>query len=206
MSRLASFLKDNRAAGAGEFALVLPLFLIFILGTIDAGRFAWEFNRGEKATQTGARWAVVTNVLSPGLESQSYVGTTVGSVTLTQGDVIPAAALGLMTCTSGAGCVCTTAPCPTPGTFRTSDFTSMVNRMRQIWPAVQAANVVVEYRGSGLGFAGDPNGMDISPLVTVRLQNMQFFALSLFLFTGNLGMPDFSYTLPMEDGSGTNSN
>lgn len=206
MTCVISFLKDRRAAGAAEFALVLPLFLMLLLGTIDAGRFAWEFNRGEKTTQTGARWAVVTNVLAPGLETQSYVGQTVGSVTLTQGDVIPAAALGLITCTSSAGCVCTTNPCPTPGTFRSGDFTTMVNRMRQIWPAVQEGNVVVEYRGSGLGFAGDPNGMDISPLVTVRLQNMQFFPLSLFLFTGNLGMPDFSYTLPMEDGDGTSSN
>ena len=34
---------------------------------------------------------------------------------------------------------------------------------------IEASNLIVEYRGSGLGYAGNPNGMDISPLVTVRL-------------------------------------
>lgn len=205
MTIFAPLARDRTAASAAEFALVLPLFLLFLLGTIDAGRFAWEFNRGEKATQTGARWAAVTNVLEPGLEAETYVGKTVGGVTLTQGDVIPAAALGLITCSS-AGCTCTTAPCPTAGTFQTSDFDALVERMQEIWPAITATNVLVEYRGSGLGFAGNPNGMEISPFVTVRLQNMEFFPLSLFLFTGDLSLPDFNYTLPMEDGLGTRSN
>jgi len=197
--------RDRHAASAAEFALVLPLFLLFLLGTIDAGRFAWEFNRGEKATQTAARWAAVTNILEPGLADYSLVGVDVGGTTLTQGDIVPADALGTISCTS-AGCNCTGACDYTPGTFDQNAWDDLLARMQQIWPAVTAQNLVVEYRGSGLGFAGDPNGADISALVTVRLQNMQFFPLSLFLFTGNLSLPDFSYTLPMEDGDGEFSN
>ena len=56
-----SLLRDRSAASAAEFALVLPLLLLFLFGIIDAGRFMWEYNRAEKATQVGARVAVVTD-------------------------------------------------------------------------------------------------------------------------------------------------
>ena len=85
-----------------EFGLILPLLLLFLLGIIDAGRFLWEFNRAEKATQAGARFAVVSDPVAPGLITADYVG--VGG--LTQGDIIPASAFGKVTCTSTA-CTCT---------------------------------------------------------------------------------------------------
>ncbi len=47
-------------------------------------------------------------------------------------------------------------------------------------PDIAAANVQVQFRGSGIGFAGDPTGMDIVPLVTVRLVGMQFRPIVLF--------------------------
>ena len=57
-------------------------------------------------------------------------------------------------------------------------------------PDITAANVRIDYSGSGLGFAGDPNGMEIAPLVTVRLTGMQFVPLTGFMFA-TLNMPDF---------------
>ena len=44
-----------------EFALVLPVALLFLLGIVDAGRYLYEVNQLEKATQMGARFAVVTD-------------------------------------------------------------------------------------------------------------------------------------------------
>ena len=78
--------------------------------------------------------------------------------------------------------------------------------MRYYDSAIQYANVVVEYRGSGLGFAGDPSGMQIAPTVTVRLQNMQMNALSSFVWKAAINLHDFAYSLTMEDGSCSNSN
>ena len=72
MTALRRFLRDTRAASAAEFALVLPLMLLFLFGIIDVGRFAWEINQAEKATQTGARWAVVTDMIPSGLASYSF--------------------------------------------------------------------------------------------------------------------------------------
>jgi hypothetical protein len=198
---------NQKGASAAEFAMVLPLLLILLFSIIDGGRFAWEYNRAEKATQAGARVAVVTNSFPSGLVSQSYVGQTVGGVTLTQGDLIPAAALGLITCTRAGGCACTTSPCPAnPGTLDAAVFDNvLLTRMRAMKPDIQAANVRLKFRGSGLGFAGDPNGMEIAPLVTVELTGMQFRPItSLLLLT--FTMPDFRTTLTAEDASGTQSN
>jgi hypothetical protein len=67
---------------------------------------------------------------------------------------------------------------------------------------VTDANVVVRYRGSGLGFAGDPTGSDVAPLVTVELRNLTFTPITSFLLA-TLTMPKFSTTLTAEDLTGT---
>ena len=199
-------LLDRRAAGAAEFAMVLPLLILFLLGTLDAGRYLWEVNKAEKATQAGARVAIVTDVLDSGLATRSYVGQVVGGVTLTQGDVIPAGALGELKCTN-SGCTCASGTCPTitaPGDYSTR-FNRIFQRMEFMKPGIAASNVTVTYRGAGLGFAGDPNGMEIAPLVTVELTGLQFRPLVLFNAVA-VNLPAFRTTLTAEDSSGSSSN
>jgi Flp pilus assembly protein TadG len=192
---------DRTGAGAAEFALVLPLLLLLLFGMIDTGRYMWEFNRAEKATQMGARFAVVTNPVASDLVTTNYVG----SNGLTQGDLIPASALGVMTCTS-VGCTYTGGTGPSVGTTRDATaFTNIVNRMKLMYPPILPANVLVSYSGSGLGYAGDPNGMEVAPLVTVKLTGVKFKALTS-LMLANINMPDFATTLTAEDSSGTASN
>jgi hypothetical protein len=201
---LKCLLLSRRGASAVEFALVTPLLILLLFGVIDGGRWLWEVNRAEKATQMGARFAVVTTPVAPGLVSADFLG--VGG--LTQGDVIPKSAFGKVVCGSGGCCTggltCTN-PYPSLGTFDSTAFNRIVTRMAAIYPEVQAANVRVSYSGSGLGYAGDPNGMDISPLVTVELTGVQFrplFMASLVGFT----MPNFATTLTAEDSDGNQSN
>lgn len=191
---------DRSGSSAAEFGLVLPLLILFLFGIIDGGRFLWEVNKAEKATQVGARMAVVTDVISTGLETYDYVG--VGG--LTQGDLIPASALGTVTCTRAA-CTCSSA-CPTG--YATADATSfdrIVQRMSFMKPDIAASNVTISYRGSGLGYAGDPNGMEPGALVTVELTGLQFRPIVLFnavAFT----LPAFRTTLTAEDSDGSQSN
>ena len=200
---------DRSGASAAEFALVLPLLLFFLFGIIDGARFLWEANRAEKATQMGARTLVVTNVISTGLANQSYLGDTSGGAALTQGDLVSAAALGRIECTSTSGtvsCSCITAPCPgTLTPINNAGFNLALTRMRGIKPGITAANLRISYRGSGLGYAGDPNGMDIAPLVTVELRNLQFRP-TLGLMLGTINLPPFRTTLTAEDSAGSQSN
>lgn len=196
---LQSFRTDERGASAAEFALVLPLLILLLFGMIDAGRFAWEYNRAEKATQVGARFAVVTDPVASALATESYVVSGVRAA----GDPIPASALGDVQCNSSA-CSCQTSPCPAL-TRNAAAFTNLVARMRLMKPDIAAANVQVDYRGSGLGFAGDPSGMPISPLVTVSLRDLQFRPLTAMMLT-TITMPDFRTTLTGEDSAGAQSN
>lgn len=202
-------------ASAAEFALVLPLFMLLFFGIIDGARFVWETNKAEKATQVGARVAVVTNVLSSGLRDEDYAGQTAGGITIGAGDKIPAEALGSVKCTS-TGCACETAPCPSNlGTLDSATFNDvLVERMRQIHPAIQPENVEVRYSGSGFGFAGTAatgggggatEQMEISPLVTVTLVGLEFRPITSLLFA-SISMPQFATTLIAEDGVGSVSN
>jgi len=198
------FLLDRTAAAGAEFALVLPLLLILLFGIIDTGRWLWTYNRAEKAVQMGVRFAAVANPPDNTLFNTKYVG--VG--TLTQGDLIPASAFGTMTCTD-TSCTCTTNPCPAADTYTQADFRNVVDRMKAFLPEVGYSNVAIEYSSSGLGYAGNPNGPDLSPLITVKIGDpatpLPFTPITSFLFA-TFDMPVFRASMTAEDERGAQSN
>jgi Flp pilus assembly pilin Flp len=194
-------------ATAAEFALVLPTLIAFLLGIIDAGRLMWTWNRAEKATQVGVRYAVVTEVIPRGLASYSF------SVSggIPPGDTIPKTSFGGASCNSPSTgmvtCACYTGQnCPPLGIASVADFQSITARMQRFMPDITESNVVVDYAYSGLGYAGDPSGTDVAPLVTVRLRGMTFTPLLFQFFGGTVALPDFRASLTLEDGAGTVSN
>lgn len=198
-----SLWRDERGAAA-EFALVVPLLLLFVLGALDAGFYMWHVNQAEKATQIGARVAVVTNPVASAISTESYVNKVVGGTTVALGDRVPVGAFGKMTCTNAA-CTCDTGPCPAT-THDSAAFNTILARMRGLYPSITASDVSIEYSGSGLGFAGDPNGPDIAPIVTVRVTGLEYSPFSGAIFGAAVDMPPFSYSLTAEDSSGTRSN
>ena len=202
MSIVRRLARNETAASAAEFALVLPLLLLFILGIIDASRFMWQFNKAEKATQMGVRYAVVTDPVLNGLSTYSF------SISggILQGSPVPTTSFDTATCDNST-CSCS----PNGGFCSASSrngtaFTGLVTRMTQMYPAIGPSNVQVIYKNVGLGFAGDPDNSDVSALVTVKLRNMTFRPVSCRLFNCSVNMPDFRASLTLEDGSGTVSN
>jgi hypothetical protein len=211
MTKCRPILRDTKGGAAAEFALVLPLAIIFLLGIIDVGRLMWTWNMAEKATQMGVRYAVVTDYVVPGIASQTFVGQS----GLTQGDVVPASAYGTTTCAKPSATVtcsclpsgsCPWGDSPAAATGTPDPFTAIFNRMDAIMPELSTANVQVLYQPSGIGFAGDPNGSDIAPLVTVQLTGVTFTPMLFQLFGASITLPDFRASLTLEDGAGSVSN
>ena len=195
---------DPCGSSSAEFALVLPILILFLLGTIDIGRYMWSINKLEKATQAGARMAVVTSLVPAGL-GQDY------SATLGQGSPIP---FGEAKCNKPAGsvsCSCVTSPCPTltpVDNTATGPFNKIVGRMNLIAPMINTngSNVTINYKNSGLGYAGDPSGPDLAPIVTVSVAGVPFTPLIFQFFGAQTTLPKVSASLTLEDGQGNSSN
>lgn len=187
-----SILRDRRASSAAEFALVLPLLILFLFGILDIGRYMWALNRAEKATQMGVRYAVVSDPVADVIDVDF-----VGGYGIPGGDAVPPATFGTATCTSTGDCTVT-------GTANGEDgrnaaaFDAIVAWMQNFYPEIQPADVTVRYENVGLGYSGDPTGPDIAPLTTVELNNLTF--PSLVLFGGDVSLPTITAALTLEDG------
>ena len=207
MTSLRTLLSCRRGASAAEFTIVLPLLLVFLFGIIDSGRYMWTVNRAQKAAQAGARFAVVTNTVPDGLQTYSFV-----SATNPPGSPIPLASFGSIACGSEGGtvtCSCTTTPCDDDmlGEPDSAAFTAITDRMRSVYPELADDNVTIRYEGVGLGFAGNPHGSDVSPLVTVEINDAAFQPVTLLVFGApTLGLPLFRSSMTLEDGLGSVSN
>ncbi|HET6942701.1 MAG TPA: TadE/TadG family type IV pilus assembly protein [Sphingomicrobium sp.] len=191
-------MRDRTGATAAEFGMVLPLLILLLLGIIDAGRYMWAVNKLEKATQMGARTAVVTDLIPTGLATANF-GTSLG-----QGATIPTASFGEASCSSSA-CTCS-GTCPTLTPYDAAAFQRIATRIKLIAPMISDSNITVVYTNSGLGYAGDPNGPDVAPIVTVRVSGVPFTPLIFQFFGGQLAFPTESASLTLEDGAGSTSN
>jgi Flp pilus assembly protein TadG len=195
--RHKQLLRGESGTSSVEFAMIVVVFFMIIFGITDFGRALWEWNRATQATQAAVREAVVHDLASDYLATlvgTSFPGTTVGAC------LDPTNVTSPVTCTSGG---CTTGGVnATAGPDGLTPFDRIVQMAQRYSDRIQPANVVVEYRyDSCLGFIGNPLGPDVDPMVTVRLQNMQFTFLTPMIvgFTQTIAMPDFAATLSGED-------
>ncbi len=199
--------QDQRGAAAVEFAIVFGVLLVLTISLIEFALALWQWNSAEKATQLGVRYAVESNPVASAFTS--YSGVTDGNFepgqSLDTGKVAAFTVRCTNTeCTCPGGC---SAFGGNPG-WDAVAFDAIALKMRGIFPRIQPANVVVEYRHVGMGFAGRLGG-DLVPIVTVELQGLTFdFLLLSFLgpmlygaTTAPAGfpMPSFAATLTGED-------
>lgn len=188
----ASLLRSRRAASAAEFALVLPLLLLFLFGILDVGRYMWALNRAEKATQMGVRYAVVSDPVANVINTDF-----VDDYSIPGGDAVPPGTFGSATCTSTGNCTVTGTASGVNGR-NAAAFTAIVTWMQNFYPEIQASNVRVIYENVGLGYSGDPTGPDVAPLTTVELTGLLF--RPTILFGGTVNFPVIRASLTLEDG------
>jgi Flp pilus assembly protein TadG len=189
--RKYGFLRNEGGSTAVEFALLSIVFFGMILGAIDMARLAWEMNLAKAATRAGARFAATNTMASSYLQSYDS-GLSPGSAVLENSSSVPP-----ITCTS-TGCAGNGGSGQTG--YDSAAFTAIVNRMRVIYPRLQAANVSIEYRHVGIGFAGNPFAPDVEPLITVRTTGLTFRPGSLRIFgVTSLPIPAAASTMSGED-------
>jgi len=192
MSRLASIIRDERASTAAEFAMVLPLLILFLFGIIDVGRYMWTLNRIEKATQMGVRYAVVSDPVANVVDADF-----VNTYGQPGGNTVPTSIFDTATCNSTGNCTVTGTASAASGR-NAAAFTAIVTWMQKFYPLITPARVQVTYQNVGLGYAGDPTGPDVAPLTTVQVSNMPF--QPLVLFGASITLPPIKASLTLEDG------
>ena len=200
-------IRDERGISCVEFVIVATVFFMMIFGIIDFSRAMWEWNAAAKATQFGVRYAVVSDIVS--IDYKDFSALSVG---LNAGDGVPikdsggndiiapifcsdndpGAGLAIGCGTSLGGLAAAKADAVA--------FLAIVTMMQRHYDRIEAHNVVIEYRHIGLGFAGNPVGPDVDPLVTVKLRDMEFdFVTPGLAGIFTLNMPDFAASLTGED-------
>ena len=195
------FARDQDGSVLVETTVLIPILLVFVLGAVDFSLAFYQWSLATKAAQVGARIAVVSDPVASGLNN---ISTGVLSSTVAAGDPMPAFQV---TCDgAAASCTCTVGTCPGMGTFSWAAMNNIVcgrdntsatecnystqcsatsyyfRGMCDIYPRITAANVIIRYTQTGLGFAGRSGGP--IPTIAVSLQNLPF---QFFFLNGLMG-------------------
>lgn len=202
--RLKALWRDRGGATAVEFVMVFMMVVFITFAVFEFGLAWYAYNRAEKATMMGVRFAVESNPVASGFTTWNAV---------LDGDIDSGIGLDLGTlgaftvsCTNAA-CTCAVPNCVVGTGHDAAAFTKIFEKIQPYLWRAQPTNVVVEYSHVGLGFAGRP-GIDIVPNVSVRLVDpqgggMKYNLLLLTLFFPGVpaafSMGEFKATLPGED-------
>ena len=207
MTALRALTRCTRGTTAAEFGLVSMLLMVLLFGVIDAGRYMYDVNRAQKAVQAGARFAVVTDIVASGLQDYTFV-----SATNPPGTPVGDGQFGSILCNAPGGtvtCACVANPCSDEmvGDADTAAFSAIAQRMRHFYGELTDDELSILYEGVGLGYAGNPHGSDVSPMVTVQIAGATFAPATIAVFSDNpVSLPSFRSTMTLEDGLGTVSN
>jgi hypothetical protein len=153
-----NLLRDIRGHVLVETAVVLPLFILLVFGTIDVSSMLAERAMANKAAYIGARTAVVADAVASGITSPTYSTaqtalagdpcfdpSTGARATKNGTNVCPAIAPTDCTGAAGSG----NGSCTNGYTFNDTSphfaFTTIFNRMAGVYPGLQRQNVKVSY-------------------------------------------------------------
>ena len=208
-------LRDLSGSVLVETTVVIPMFLVLVLGTIDVTYMFYDWVSANKAAYMGARVAVTSNPVDPDVTNLTYTSTqlqNIGQSCLNFS--CPSASTVCTGSASGGSC--------TSGTFQNTAFTRIFNEMQRMFPRLQRQNVTISYQTNGTGVVGqtwdgsDPGNPtftlpmnvtvsigDINTGATPATHQFYFIAPLLRFFGGGIGarpaIPTFATTLQSED-------
>ena len=197
------FARDESAAITVEFVVIMLFFITITFFVLEVALSQFWWQTAEKATQIGARLALVS-------DPAATIPTTTNprSSTGAFGQACPSNCdfSGFATCTATA---CTWTCTGGGAGCNSAAFTYIVNRMRQTYVPIQDSNVTISYSYTGLGYAGGP----LTPTVTVTLSGVPL-RLGFLPIIGNIigtsvapltTIPTMTTTMTGEDLQSSNS-
>jgi Flp pilus assembly protein TadG len=207
MSRLTVW-HDETGAVFVEFAIMIPVVVMIVCGSIDFLYAFYQLNAAAKAVELGARIASVSDPVAAGLNNLPNAAVLNGAV--------PEGPLPPFTVTCGdERCSCSgTCTGMTDNPFDSAAMNRIVYGrnatscgnfaadhtigMCNLLPSITPADVVIVYTQTALGYAGRPGGP--VPTITVSLQNMrfQFFFLTPLLGV-HIAMPPVTASVTAQD-------
>jgi len=190
-----SLRRDDLGATLVEASLVFPLLLVLTFGLVEFGHAFWRYHAVEKATAVGARFLASRH----GVQGSDATTNELYAASVPDCFVSTSQPLGT-TCTQVAGATGWTQTCSGVGggSCSSSVMSALLTQMKAYAPFLTAANVAVDFQGTGLGFVG--RGRPV-PLITVRTTGLtfDFVVMDTLLGIGPIAMPPFSTTLVAED-------
>jgi len=211
MMSVKQFVRNQNGAVLVEVTVVLTIMLVFILGSIEFLFALYQWNAATKAVQIGLRIAAVSDPVAIGLNGLSAA---VVRAELPPGTAMPNfvvrcdGATATCTCLTIGSCPGVSAYDPAAmntivfgrGSSSCSDAKSFYEAgMCDIFSRITAANVVITYTQTGLGYAGRPGGP--VPTITISLQNLpfQFFFLGGLRGFKDIPIPALTTSITAED-------
>lgn len=199
---------DQTGAVFAEFAILMPVIVVIVCGSIDFLYAFYQLNAAAKAVEVGARIAAVSDPVAAGLNYLPDEAVLSGAQ---PGGPLPSFSVAC----SDNRCSCSgtcTGLIDNPfnpaamdrivygrnATSCSSTTSYYDTGMCNILSTITAANVVIVYTQTALGYAGRPGGP--VPTITVSLTHMQ---LQFFFLTALLGihipMPPMTTTVTAQD-------
>ena len=164
---------DTAGIALVETALILPLFLLLVLGCIDLGLFMFQWNSANKAAQRGVREAVVVGALVMGMrlpDTSWNVADELGELCATS---VECPVFDVAFTAAGAVCYIAGVPGDCAGSY---DIVAAANldrlrifaRMQEVFPQLQESEISVRYTSNGLGFVGRPGATPCNVTVSIN--------------------------------------
>jgi len=205
---LPRLLRDERGSHSVEFVFVFWCLILLTLGIIDFSRAVFDWNAVEKATQVGAREAVIRDPVA--IPIKTYFECNPPGDPNEVGLRCADPAGGIRTECDFGTVVCTSTGCTHNGTALAATkldqtvFSAIVAAMQGALPRLQPDNVTLTYKPSELGFIGKPDGPVTELTAAVNGVPFDFLGLSLFvmpIYDNPWTVPTLSVTLTGEDTS-----
>ena len=185
---------DERGGVLVETTVLLSVFMLLVLGSVDFLMALYQWNAASKAVQIGASIASRSNPVASGFTSITGMegGASLGSAmppgsystricsgtananntgSCTGGGTYVAAAMNVIVCGRKDTAVVNAAGKCQPASCLTPESTYCAGMQDMFW-RVKPENVNIQYGSTGLGYAGRPGGP--VPTITVSLQNLPF--------------------------------